>query len=132
MIQQICSIFKALGEPTRLTIMKFLSIQELCICELVAIMDMSQPRISQHVKVLKQAGVVKERKVKQKSYFSVNPAILNDAIIGPWASFMQCSIDSIPELADENQRYLQLDSNEEVLACKNGCGMESAEVKQII
>lgn len=132
MIQQLTSIFKALGEPTRLTLMKFLSIQELCICELVAIMDMSQPRISQHVKVLKQASLVKERKVRQKSYFSFNQAILNDSAIGPWASFMQCSIESIPELAQENERFLNLDSNEAVQACKNGCGMQPSDIKKIV
>jgi ArsR family transcriptional regulator len=82
---------------------------------------MSQPRVSQHVKVLKQAGLVNERKHRQKSYYSLNQALINGNIIEPWSSFLQCSVDSIPELAQENQRYLQLESNEAVQACKHGC-----------
>ncbi len=132
MINQTSSLFKALGEPTRLKIMKFLSLQELCICELVAILNMSQPRISQHVKVLKQAGLIKERKDKQKSYFSLDKEIISGSLIKPWTSFLQCSLDSISELSEEHQRYLQLESNETVQACKKGCQIESSELKQII
>lgn len=132
MIDQISLIFKALGEPTRLKIIKFLSLQELCICELVAILGMSQPRISQHVKVLKQAGLLTERKDKQKSYFTINQKMISCDLISPWASFLQCPSGSIPELRQEHQRYLQLESNEAVQACKNGCEVKSLAVKQII
>lgn len=121
MIQQTANVLKALGEPTRLKIIKFLSIQELCICELVAILDMSQPRVSQHVKVLRQAGLVKERKVRQKSYFTLNAAALNGTLIESFNSFMVLSPDENLELSEENRRFGELDSNEEVLACKNGC-----------
>lgn len=129
MIQQTANVLKALGEPTRLKIIKFLSIQELCICELEAILDMSQPRVSQHVKVLKQVDLVKERKVAQKSYFSLNTAALNGTFIESFKSLMQTGLDEIPELAVENQRFTELDGNEEVQACKNGCRTD--EVKQI-
>lgn len=132
MIQQLSLVFKALGEPTRLAIMKFLSLQEMCVCELVATLDMSQPRISQHLKVLKQAGLVKERKVKQKSYFSINQAVLSGEMIGPWSSFLQCSVGSLSELAEEQHRFSQLENNEAVQACKNGCGLETSENKQIV
>jgi ArsR family transcriptional regulator len=58
--------FKALGEPTRLRIIKLLSEKELCVCELEHIMRISQPRISQHLKVLKQTGLVCERREGQR------------------------------------------------------------------
>ncbi|MEN6348972.1 MAG: metalloregulator ArsR/SmtB family transcription factor [Syntrophomonas sp.] len=132
MINQAALVLKALGEPTRLKIMKFVSIQELCICELTAILDMSQPRVSQHVKVLKQVGLLKERKVKQKSYFTVNPAALNGPFIESFRSFMQLSPNEIPELADEFLRFNELDKNEEVLACKNDCIKQAADLKKII
>lgn len=131
MIQQTASVFKALGEPTRLTIMKFLSIRELCICELGFILDMSQPSISQHVKVLKQAGLVTERKVKQKSYFGVKAAALQGPVIETFRTFMQTDPGEIPELADKNQRFSGLDNNEAVQACKNGSDKAMIELKQI-
>jgi ArsR family transcriptional regulator len=131
MINKTALVLKALGEPTRLKIIKFLSIQELCICELTAILDMSQPRVSQHVKVLKQVGLIKERKVKQKSYFTVNAAALNGTLIESFKSLMQADPDEIPELADEFLRFHELDNNEEVLACKNGCAAATVKSKQI-
>ncbi len=54
------SVFKALGQPTRLHILRLLSARNLCVCELVEVLQTSQPRISQHLKVLKNAGLVKE------------------------------------------------------------------------
>lgn len=56
MIDSTVKILKALGEPTRLKIIRLLEEREMCICELVAVLDMSQPRVSQHVKVLKRQG----------------------------------------------------------------------------
>lgn len=123
MIDNTVKILKALGEPTRLKIIRLLAERELCICELAAVLDMSQPRISQHVKVLKKAGLVNERKVRQNSYLTVNETILQGARVIPLAALMQDRLENIPELADESARYLGLEDNEDVLACKanRGC-----------
>jgi ArsR family transcriptional regulator len=123
MIQQTVGVLKALGEPTRLAIMKFLAMQELCICELTAILAISQPRVSQHIKVLKKTGLVKERKVRQKSYYRVNTAVLDGAVIEPFQAFLQSDPDLIPDLTEEYQRFQELDSNQEVQDCKAECRM---------
>lgn len=132
MIEKAAAVLKALGEPTRLKIVKFLSLQELCICELTAILDMSQPRVSQHVRVLKQAGLLKERKVKQKSYFSLNKASLNGSDISAFKALISSYPDAIPELRDEMCRFSELDNNEDVIACKEDCMVKIKEIKQII
>ena len=125
MIDNTVKILKALGEPTRLKIIRFLAERELCICELVAVLDMSQPRISQHVKVLKKAGLVNERKVRQNSYLTVNEAILQDARVIPLDALMQDRLENVPELAAEWVRYLGLEDNEDVIACKADSRCES-------
>lgn len=125
MIEKTADILKALGEPTRLKIIKFLSVQELCICELTAILDISQPRVSQHVKVLKQVDLVKERKVKQKSYFSINGDTLRGSNIASFNTFMQYAIEEIDDLDGECCRFAELDSNEDVLACKTAVSFYS-------
>jgi len=86
---------------------------------------MSQPRISQHVKVLKKAGLVNERKVRQNSYLTVNEAILQGARVTPLDALMQDRLESIPELADEAARYLGLEDNADVIACKANRRCES-------
>ncbi|MDD4171832.1 MAG: metalloregulator ArsR/SmtB family transcription factor [Syntrophomonas sp.] len=77
------TVFKALGEPSRLKIIKLLADKELCVCDLEVILQYSQPRISQHLKVLKQAGLVKERKEGQRSICSLDRELLKDI----WADF---------------------------------------------
>lgn len=121
MIEETAAILKALGEPTRLKIVKFLSMQELCVCELEAILDMSQPRVSQHLRVLKQTGIVRERKERQKSYFSLVHDIFDQARIPALESFMSINAFDLDELRPELTRFNELDINESVNACKNGC-----------
>ena len=121
MIEELAAVLKALGEPTRLKIVKFLSMQELCVCELEAILDMSQPRVSQHLRVLKQAGIIKERKERQKSYFSLANHSLGQARIQALESFMTLDAADLKELGPEFSRYRELENNETVNACKNGC-----------
>jgi ArsR family transcriptional regulator len=61
-MDELLSIFKALSDETRLRIVKLLEHGELCVCYLVAAVDMSQPKVSFHLKVLKEAGLVKDRR----------------------------------------------------------------------
>ena len=55
-------IFKALGDPTRLKILECIRKGEKCICEIIPYTGKSQPNVSQHLKVLKNAGIIDERK----------------------------------------------------------------------
>lgn len=72
------SIFKALSDPTRLRIVKFISSREMCVCEILPYFKMSQPAISQHLKILKSAGILESRKEKQKVCYRLkNKRILN-------------------------------------------------------
>ena len=55
-------IFKALADPTRLKILECIREEEKCICKIIPYTGKSQPNVSQHLKVLNHAGIVKERK----------------------------------------------------------------------
>lgn len=55
-------LFKALGDPTRLRIVKLLERGELCVCQLTAALGMGQSRISRHLAVLKDAGLIEDRR----------------------------------------------------------------------
>jgi ArsR family transcriptional regulator len=61
-IHLLAECHKALGDPTRLKILSQLKEEELCVCELVEILKMGQPAVSQHLRRLKHAGLVKERR----------------------------------------------------------------------
>ncbi len=55
-------MFKALADPTRLKILECIKEGEKCICEVIPYTGKSQPNVSQHLKVLKIAGLIDERK----------------------------------------------------------------------
>ncbi|MDD3893514.1 MAG: metalloregulator ArsR/SmtB family transcription factor [Syntrophomonadaceae bacterium] len=97
------TVFKALGEPTRLKIIKLLSVRDLCVCDLEEIMEISQPRISQHLKVLKHAGLVNERKDGLRNICSLNKDML-DSTLGDFMSFIKSPLEQIPEMAVELTR----------------------------
>ncbi|UWG98060.1 metalloregulator ArsR/SmtB family transcription factor [Dehalobacter sp. DCM] len=100
--------FKALGEQTRLKIIKLLSSKDLCVCELEEIMQFSQPRISQHLKVLKQVGLVKERKDGQRRVCSLDTTLLNSTM-EEFIDYIAKPLKEIPELNEEYERLLNLD-----------------------
>lgn len=120
MIDAVASVLKALGEPTRLKIVRLLGERELCVCELEALLEMSQPRVSQHIKVLKNAGVIKERKDRQRSFFSLKEEFLGGQISG-YTGFINTPLDDIPEMAAERQRMVSIDDDQDIQACRAGC-----------
>jgi len=64
-------IFKALADPTRLKILECIKDEEKCICEVIPYTGKSQPNVSIHLKVLKQAGLVNERRDGTKIMLSI-------------------------------------------------------------
>lgn len=69
-MKKLAAIFQALSDPTRLRIMKLLEAGELCVCELMQVLDMSQPRISRHLGILKNAGMVSDRRQGKWVFYS--------------------------------------------------------------
>jgi ArsR family transcriptional regulator len=55
-------VFKALADQTRLKILECVRNGEKCICEIIPYTGKSQPNVSQHLKVMKYAGIIDERK----------------------------------------------------------------------
>ncbi|MEM0084533.1 MAG: metalloregulator ArsR/SmtB family transcription factor [Candidatus Methanomethylicia archaeon] len=75
--EERCKFFKALADTTRLRILKLLGVREMCVCEVMIALDLTQPTASHHLKILENAGLVKGRKKGRWVYYSVkNPKII--------------------------------------------------------
>jgi len=70
-VKDIAEDFKLLGDKNRLAILGLLREEELCVCELVEILGLSQPGISQHLRKLKDAGIVRENRKSQWIFYSL-------------------------------------------------------------
>lgn len=68
----LAEIFKALGDPTRIRILHALSLEELCVCDLAEVLEMSQSAISHQLRVLRNMRVVKYRKEGKMVFYSLD------------------------------------------------------------
>ncbi|MFD2132208.1 ArsR/SmtB family transcription factor [Pseudogracilibacillus auburnensis] len=88
------NILKLLGDKTRLTMMKLMDDHACCVCEFVEIFQMSQPAISQHLRKLKDLGLVEEERKGQWIFYSVNKN-------NEYYSFIKDILDQLPSQNDK-------------------------------
>lgn len=73
-------VFKALADPTRRKILDLLKAEDLTAGEIADQFEMSKPSISNHLKILKSAGLVLDEKKGQYIVYSLNSTVLQDVI----------------------------------------------------
>ena len=79
LIDKQSRVFKALGNEKRLKILKILSVREMCVCEVMVALDLTQPTASHHLNLLENAGLVKDRKEGQWVFYSIaKPTLVED------------------------------------------------------
>ncbi len=98
--------FKALADETRLKIFKLVERRELCVCQIVPAIGLSQPTVSVHLGKLKHAGLVKERRAGQWSYYSADREGLA-AFRSALEEFLAADLTDIPQLAELAERLLR-------------------------
>jgi ArsR family transcriptional regulator, arsenate/arsenite/antimonite-responsive transcriptional repressor len=75
----LAQVFKALGDPVRLRLVSLIGAHEggeVCVCELTAAFDLTQPTISHHLKVLREAGIITSERRGTWVYYRLVPASL--------------------------------------------------------
>ena len=65
-------VLKSVADPTRVRILKLLEGGEMCVCQVIAVIELSQGTISKHLFLLKMAGLVKERQEKKWVHYSLD------------------------------------------------------------
>ena len=70
-VKRQSKLFKALSDEKRLRILKLLRVREMCICELMIALDMSQPNLSHHVRIMENEGIVNRIKKGKWVYCSL-------------------------------------------------------------
>ncbi len=71
-LRRLADLFKAFADPTRVKILRALSVSELCVCDLAAIINLSQSAISHQLRLLRMARLVKFRKAGKMVYYSLD------------------------------------------------------------
>ncbi len=83
---RMADVAKALGDPIRLQLVDVLRKHagKVCVCELVPLFELSQPTVSHHLKVLREAGIVGSERRGLWAYYYVNPDAVEE--LSAWLS----------------------------------------------
>jgi ArsR family transcriptional regulator len=78
--ERLASMAKALADPVRLQLVDVLRKHagQVCVCELIPLFDLSQPTVSHHLKVLREAGIVDSERRGLWAYYYVLPDALEE------------------------------------------------------
>ena len=112
----LCGVFKALGDDTRLRILGLLAQRELCECQLCFTLGLSQPNASKHLKCLRYAGMISCRKRSQWCFYSISDEFADN--FSAIFSFLTEQWQTTEPYRDDREKLLQL------LRSKKCCGME--------
>ncbi|MEC2078468.1 metalloregulator ArsR/SmtB family transcription factor [Metabacillus fastidiosus] len=106
-IERAALLLKLLGDKTRLTMVKMLDSNDCCVCEFVEVFKASQPAISQHVRKLKDAGIVTETRRGQWIIYSLDKS-------SDYYPLVQSLLQHIP---NQNYRIKELEEQGLRISC---------------
>lgn len=109
-IEEVVRVFQALGQDTRFKILKVLSGRTLCVCELEEIFGITQPAISHHLAILKDAGLVDDSREGQWVFYKASVERLEEC----WHTLMgilDLPMDELAEMDEIAQRVKEIERN---------------------
>ena len=107
-------IFKALGDETRLRILQLLADGELCVCELMAALDLPQSTVSRHLSYLKNSGWLKDRREGVWMYYRLTE---NSDLVNGLLPVLQSQLVNHPEHQKAHERLAAFRKTQKQQAC---------------
>jgi len=113
---QSLQFFKALADDTRLQlILLIFAEQELCVCELTQALALSQPKISRHIAILREQGLLQDRRAGKWVFYSLSPELAH------WQlnAISDCFESSQDYLVSSRQRLMEMGNrpDRQLLCC---------------
>ncbi len=94
-------MFRAFSDRTRLRILNLIRPGELCVCDLVRVLGVPQPKVSRHLAYLRKAGLVTARREGLWMYYELAPA--TNSFHRKLMECLACCFNDVPELAKDNE-----------------------------
>ena len=76
--EQFVGIMESLSDPIRINILELMMNGEICVCDIVKVTGLSQSKISYHIKILKDSGLITDRQEGRWVYYKLDLEILSD------------------------------------------------------
>ena len=99
----MATTFDVLAEPNRRRILDLLAVAERSVGEIVGALDVSQPAVSKHLRVLREAGLVEARGDAQRRIYRLRPEPLRDLDewLAPYRRLWSSSLDALEDHLDK-------------------------------
>ena len=120
-MERFIQLFRALSEEARLRIVMLLTNGELCVCDLMAVLEEPQSKISRHLAYLTHSGLTKSKRVGVWMHYSLREPL--DEVYEAQIEFLKKQLSHIPQLSSDKDRLLELKkegSCKAVLKLKSG------------
>jgi ArsR family transcriptional regulator, arsenate/arsenite/antimonite-responsive transcriptional repressor len=108
-VEQLLQTYKALSEEMRLRIIMLLTHGELCVCDVMEILDESQPKVSRHLAYLKHSGLVKSKRVGTWMHYSLKEQL--DSITAEHVRFLADHAGDFPRLREDVTKMEEVKRN---------------------
>jgi ArsR family transcriptional regulator len=112
-MKEVARLFKAFSDETRLRILRLLLNGELCICELMEVLQLPQSNVSRHMAYLKNAGLVDDRREAVWVYYSLTE---------PKDKVHACQLKCLRECFDDYEILRQDEARLEEFKLRGSCG----------
>lgn len=103
-LRKIVSIFKVLGDERRLRMLKILMQRELCVCEVMDILNLPQYEASRHLGFLKEIGLVTDRRDGLWVYYSIPERVKTEPFVGELLRLLDRHVSGAEEAAQDLKR----------------------------
>ena len=105
-MEQLVQFFKALSDETRLRVMMLLTRGELCVCDLMIVLDEPQSKVSRHLAYLKHSGLTNSKRVGVWMHYSLKKA--SDEIYKAQINFLKGQLSHLPQFRMDREKLLHL------------------------
>ncbi|GBE57304.1 HTH-type transcriptional repressor AseR [bacterium BMS3Abin01] len=114
-MNQVAHIFKALSDDTRLRIVGLLLEGELCVCDLMAILELPQSTVSRHLAYLRHAGLVNDR--RQGLWMFYRLADADDGLRAGLVALLRENLAELPQAEEDGRRLKHHLSKKQAAVC---------------
>jgi ArsR family transcriptional regulator, arsenate/arsenite/antimonite-responsive transcriptional repressor len=101
-MEQLAQLYKALSEETRIRIMMLLTQGELCVCDVQAVLDEPQSKVSRHLAYLKHSGLVSSKRVGVWMHYLIKETA--DGTCKAQLAFMEENLSKLPQFAADRKK----------------------------
>ncbi len=105
-MEQLVQFFKALSDETRLRMMMLLTQGELCVCDLMFVLDEPQSKVSRHLAYLKHSSLTNSKRAGVWMHYSLKQPV--DDVHGAQVDFLKKQLSHLPQFRMDKEKLIEL------------------------